>query len=221
MKLVKALTLVELLIASSIFVVVMVTIYSAFHSGIFGYRNIEETLDVYQTARSILGRINLDLRNSFAYSEDETKFVGEKNKISFLTLVDTYRQDKIVQDYAFVFYGIGKYKTFLTTENQLKVIAKRFSCKLGDDNKLMRLCRKNQEALKEDSEIQPEEMADNVEKLNFTYFYFDTADSKLKEKDSWDHPKNLPVAVKVSLTIKAKIEQKFERTIYLPLAKVK
>lgn len=197
MKLVKALTLVELLIASSIFVVVIVTIYSAFHSGIFGYRNIEETLDVYQTARSILGRINLDLRNSFAYSEDETKFVGEKNKISFLTLVDTYRQDKIVQDYAFV------------------------SCKLGDDNKLVRLCRKNQEALKEDSEIQPEEMADNVEKLNFTYFYFDTADSKLKERDSWDDPKNLPVAVKVSLTIKAKLEQKFERTIYLPKALVK
>lgn len=197
MKPVKALTLIELLIASSIFVVVIVTIYSAFHSGIFGYRNIEETLDVYQAARSILERINLDLRNSFAYSEDETKFVGEKNKISFLTLVDTYRQDKIVQDFAFVFY------------------------KFEGDNKLLRLCRKNQEALKEDSEIQPEEMADNIEKLNFTYFYFDTADNKLKEKDSWDASKNLPVAVKVNLTIKAKIEQKFERTIYLPLAKVK
>jgi len=28
----------------------------------------------------------------------------------------------------FILYGIGKYKTFLTTENHLKVIAKRFSC---------------------------------------------------------------------------------------------
>ncbi|MCX5715091.1 MAG: prepilin-type N-terminal cleavage/methylation domain-containing protein, partial [Candidatus Omnitrophica bacterium] len=68
MKKTKAFSLVELLIASAIFAVVMVSIYSAFRTGIFGYKNIRENIEIYQSARFILERINLDLRNAFAYS---------------------------------------------------------------------------------------------------------------------------------------------------------
>ena len=139
----KALTLVELLIASSIFVLVMTTIYSAFHTGMFGYRNIDENINVYQTARLILGRINLDLRNSFVYSADESKFEGESNKLRFLTLVDSYQGNQIVQDYAFVSYEWEK-------------------------NKLMRVCRKNKESLNEESEIPSEEMASDIDGINFS-----------------------------------------------------
>ena len=198
MKKYKALTLIELLIASSIFVVVIVTIYSAFHSGIFGYRNIEETIDTYQAARSILGRINLDLRNSLVYKDDDTKFSGSQNEICFLTLVDKFGQDRLLQELAFLSYKLEK-------------------------DKLMRLCRKNQEALKENSEIQPEEMADNVE-IKFEYGYKPQGKDEIEFKTSWPSPdipdgqKLLPVAVKVNLTVKEKGEQKFERTIYLPLA---
>jgi prepilin-type N-terminal cleavage/methylation domain-containing protein len=204
-------TLVELLVASSIFVVVMLTIYSAFHSGIFGYRNIEATIDTYQTARMVLERINLDLRNSFAYSQEESKFQGKNNELSFLTLVDSYQyqEDKIIQiqDYAFVSYQL-------------------------ETNKLMRLCRKNQEALKEEekSEIQPEEMASGVD-IEFEYgdiYTGPTGQQEIKFKKSWaveladeklaDEKRVLPQAVRVNLTIKGKAEQNFARTIYLPSA---
>lgn len=191
----KAFTLVELLIASSIFIVVMLTIYSAFHTGIFGYRNIEEAIDTYQAAGQILGRINLDLRNSFVYAANETKFEGENNRISFLTLVDSYQEDNAVQDYAFVAYTL-------------------------EGNKLMRLCRINQDSLNNESETEPEEMADNIG-IIFTYFYIDPddpANSSLKEKDLWDDKLKLPVAVKINLTVKGKTESNFQRTIYLPLA---
>lgn len=193
-----AFTLIELLIASSIFVIVILTIYSAFHTGIFGYRNIEETITIYQTARQILDRINLDLRNSFAYSNNETKFIGNPKDITFLTLVNTFSEDRIVQDYAFVFYKL-------------------------EGDKLMRLCRKNKEALNENSGILPEEMASGVE-MTFSYFYIDSPNNSLKEKDLWnaqDKPEEkqkLPVAIKVKLTIKNKIQQEFERKIFLSLA---
>lgn len=200
MKNAKALTLLELLIASSIFVVVMVSIYSAIHAGVFGYRNIEETLDTYQAARSILERINLDISNSFAYQDGNTKFSGNEKELSFLTLVDTFRGDKITQEYAFVSYKL-------------------------EEDKLMRLCRLNQESLNDKSEVQPKEFAFNVE-INFKYGYIPAEQQEIDFKKSWaidsdEEKKALPLAVKIDLTVKGKAGQKFERTIFLPLAKIK
>lgn len=192
----KAFTLIELLIASTIFMVLMVTAYSAFHTGIFGYRDIEENIDIYQAARLILERMELDLKSSFPYSATEAKFSGSKNEMSFLSLVDSFNKDKISTDYAFISYKL-------------------------EENKLLRLCRKNQESLKEKSEMQPDEMAGNIKELSLNYGYIDPADNSLKfDNDSWgdtlDEQKTLPVAVKVNLVLKAKAEYSFERTIFLP-----
>jgi len=188
----KAFTLVEILIASAIFLVVVMTIYSAFHTGVFGYRNIQETIDTYQNASRFLEQLNLDLRNSFAYSKEETRFVGNKGDISFLTLVNTFTQGSISPDYALVSYKV-------------------------QDNILMRLCRRNKESLNEKSEIKPEEIASDLQDLSFTYGYIDPVDKTFKFKDSWglepDEQKNFPQAVKVKLTLKNKAE--FQRTIYL------
>lgn len=192
----KAFTLIELLIAVSIFSAVVVTIYSAFSSGIFGYRNIEENISIYQEARMILERINLDLRNSFVYSSDDTKFVGNKDGLSFLTLVDSFRGSVMVPEYAFVSYR-------------------------SEANNILRLCRKGKEALREKSEVEPQLMAEDAV-LSFEYGHKTSADSEIEFKDSWglsdipEEKKTLPLAIKVNLTIKGKIEKEFERTIYLP-----
>lgn len=189
----KAFSLVEALIASSIFVVVMTTIYSSFQAGIFGNKDIEENINIYQTARQILEQINLNLRNAFSYSADESKFTGEKDKLSFLTLVDSYQEEKILQDYAFVSYELQ-----------------------GD--KLMRRCRRNQEALNDKSEIEPEEIGSYVDEIIFSYGYIEGGSQDLKWKDFWDGKTKLPLAVKVELSLKNKIKHDFVRTIYLPLA---
>ncbi len=192
-------TLVELLIASSIFLIIMMTVYSSFHAGIFGYKNIEETVDIHQSAGQILERINLDIRNSFNFSEIQSKFSGNKDKIKFLTIIDTYDSDKIIQDYAFVSYQI-------------------------EENKLTRLCRRGKESLNDNSGIQPEAMASTFKAIAFSYSYSLKGQEDIKWKDTWaaagDSPeeqKILPSAVKVKLTIKNDVEHSFERTIFLPL----
>lgn len=198
MKKFRAFTLIELLIASSIFVVLMASIYSAFHSGIFNYRNIEKTLDIYDAARSVLERMNLDLRNSFAYGSQDgnTKFTGTKNELSFLTLADTFSEDAIRTEFAFVSYKL-------------------------EEDRLLRTFRKNQGALNEESEVQPEEMASNVD-VKFEYGYIPKGEKDLVFKESWpgqDNPeeqKALPEAIKVKLTLNKRTEQGFERTIFLP-----
>lgn len=186
-------TLVELLISSAIFLVVALTVYSAFYAGVFGYRDIQENIDTFQLARHILERINLDLRNSVVYSQDETNFRGENNALSFFSLVDRFFADKIIQDYAFISYKL-------------------------EGRRLMRLCLKNQEILTHKPEQEPQEMDSNIEDLSFSYGYIPVGSQAMAWKDLWDDPKALPVAVKVKLTLKNKVRQDFVRTIFLPSA---
>jgi prepilin-type N-terminal cleavage/methylation domain-containing protein len=197
MKKFRGFTLVELLISSSISLVLMITVYSAFHTGIFGYRDIEDRILAYQAARLILERINLDLRNSFAYSEEETRFTGSGNEIGFFALVDTFSQNNSSKDYAFLSYQV-------------------------QDNRLTRLCRKNKNSLNEKLEIQPEEMADGLGSLSFEYGFLDPTDKSLKFKDTWatksdaeNERKTFPAAVRVKLTLGEKVNQDFQRTVYL------
>lgn len=187
-------TLLELLISAAIFVVAMVSIYSAFGAGMFGYKDIEENIRISQAARQILERMNLDLRNSFAYSDSDAKFKGERLDISFLSVLDSFSKDEITQDYAFISYKL-------------------------EGDKLMRLCMKNQEALKETSEIGAEEIAAAIEELFFSYAEIVALGDTLEWKDSFgEAQKTLPAAVKVKLTLKSKVKEEFERTIYIPLA---
>jgi len=80
-------TLIELLITVSIFSVIALSLYSVFNTGLFSYRRIKESLSVHQAARKIFSRISLDLKNSFAFSDVEARFVGKGNEIAFLSLV--------------------------------------------------------------------------------------------------------------------------------------
>lgn len=185
-------TLIELVLATAIFTVVAAGIYSAFASGLFGYRNISGTIKAYQGARLILERINRDLRNSFAYSKEDARFIGREKELSFFTLVDSYKEKETVKEYAFVSYGLK-------------------------DNKLFRLSRENTAALTEDSGVEPVEMPAELSKLSFTYFEFNPEDNSLKEIPQWTDAQGLPAAVRVDLAVKTeKGEVPFERMIFLP-----
>ncbi|MFH1355020.1 MAG: hypothetical protein ABIH19_02605 [Candidatus Omnitrophota bacterium] len=187
----RAITLLELMITASIFVGVMLTIYSAFHTGMFGYSDIEENIANHQKARLILERVNLDIRNSFVYSSQDSKFTGNINYLGFLCLVDKFEKEEIRQIFAFVAYQL-------------------------QGNRLMRLYRRSNDALNEDSVIEAEEMASEVKELSFSYGYTQDGSREVLFKDFWEDKINFPLAVKVRLVVGGKTEQEFERTIYLP-----
>ncbi len=197
----RSFTLVEVLIASLIITVVMITVYTAFGSGIFGYRNIEDKITVYQTARSILEHLNQDVRNAIVFSSTQSMFEGSSDKVSFLSLVDSYKTDRLRGSYAAVSYYY-------------------------EDNKLMRLCRKGSEALNIESDLtKPQEVGSELD-IRFEYGYLQINAASAQEivafKDSWgyetqEESQKLPVALKVRLTVKGNPDEVFERTIYLPV----
>lgn len=193
MKIRHGFTLVELLIAASIFGVVLVSLYSGLHTGLFGFRDIERNIEVYQAARGVLSRLDQDLKNAFYYGENESRFEGGPGQVSFFTLVDAYRAGKVNQDYAWVSYQF-------------------------QDNKLMRLCRRNKDSLNKESTTKEEEFASNV-KIEFSYAGIDN-DQSLKWTDKWTASEQtaLPVAVKAKLTFSAQPDKTFERVIYLTMS---
>ncbi len=186
----KGFTLIEVLIASVVFVVVMLAVYAAFSTGLFGYRTIEDRLSLYQGGAQILGQLNSDLRNSFPYSENDVKFTGTKDRLSFLTIANVFSSGMFNQDYAFVSYKL-------------------------ENNKLFRLCRLNQQALNAAAEVEFEEMISDIESLFFSYAVLGADGKTLEWKDDWSDSKVMPAAVKINLILKGKVRQDFTRTIFL------
>jgi prepilin-type N-terminal cleavage/methylation domain-containing protein len=181
-------SLIELLIASLIFTVVLTVVYSAFNTGMFGYKSIEKRLSVYQKARRVLDRASLDLRNAFGYSDTQIKFIGSGDRISFFSIV---KGRESARNYARVSY-------FMQEDN------------------LMRLCLLNQQSLKGDHGLNPQRLASGIEEFVFSFASISTLDASLAWKDSWDDPKKFPAAVKVKISFKENPHKSFSRIIYFP-----
>jgi prepilin-type N-terminal cleavage/methylation domain-containing protein len=86
----RGLTLVELLIAASIFSAVTVSIYAAFSTGVLSYRKLDASFEVYQGARVVLNRLESDLRQAFAYRRADSAFQASRQKIDFLTTAEEF-----------------------------------------------------------------------------------------------------------------------------------
>lgn len=196
------LSLMELLIATSIFAIIILSIYSAFQTGILSYRKIDSAFEVYQTARIILSRMELDLKNSFAYLEGDSKFSGDRQILSFFTIIDSFENEKL-------------YSNICRLKYEVK------------DGILKRTCYRGLDALKENPDVEPEELTSEIKEVRFEYALTSTDPDKLCDwQEIWPPDNNkkntLPLAVKIKLVLieKAKPEEKaveFNKTVSLPL----
>lgn len=190
-------TLIELLIATSIFSVVILSLYSAFHTGILSYRKIDSASIVYQNARIVLNRIELDLKNSFVYSDTDSRFKGDTESVEFFSILDTF--DKEGNIYSHIC--------------QIKY---EFS-----DGILKRTCYKGLDALKENPSVEAEELSFAVNEVSFQY---ETDKANEPSQEFWpkDNQKSiLPLAVRIKLVLIEKLKQEenpieFNKVISLP-----
>lgn len=193
------LTLVELLIASFIFSMVAVTVYASFHAGIAGLRRTEKAIASERRLRIVFERLNADLRNAFAFSDQESGFTGYPAGLKFFTLADFYRDEAMGREYSCVAYYL------------------QAGC-------LMRACCRGKASLDCGSGSPAEEMADQIQAIRFSYGYRSTTAATLSFRDTWVSQgteggvKFLPVAVRVAIVAADTPSITYERTIYLPLA---
>jgi prepilin-type N-terminal cleavage/methylation domain-containing protein len=193
-------TLIEILIAITIFSVVALSLYSTFFSAIAVWRRSEALNRVYQEARWSLEVIANELHNAIVldYTDrypDFTAFEGSSDKISFLSLSDS---------------GIKQISYLLENENS-EYSLKRQETAFTD-------------ALQNYSKEQLIETFTNLAcegglKFSYAYSAVDSEDDVVWQ-DNWQDDQNLPKGIKIELALRnpsspdAKIT--FNKTIFIP-----
>lgn len=176
-------TLVELLIAASIFSLILISLYSAFQAGILSYKRIDSAFEVYQAARIIFNRIESDLKNSFLYSADESRFKGEAQAIEFFSAIDTFEKGSIYPGACRIKYAFK-------------------------DASLKRFFYQGADAFKEGLDSQGEDLSSDIKEVSFQYACLaDTPEKPYAWLESWPQTtdvsqrKIIPLAVKIKLSL--------------------
>ena len=206
-----AFTLVELLIVTAIIAILALSLASAFWTGVLSYKKIDSAFEVYQAARMALQRIELDLKNSFAYFPENSQsenyqFRGEAHTLEFFSVIDSYDEGAMYTDICRIKYALS-------------------------NGALRRTCYRGLDALKKELAVEGEELAPRVKEISFQYAY--PADSRNDSDNPYDWsvvwPKNetqknlLPLAVKIKLSLIEKGKQgkdyivEFEKVVAIPL----
>ena len=185
MKNIRSFTLIEVLISTAIFAVVLVAVYSAFQAGTLSYNKIDSAAGVFQPVRVIFNRMELDIKNAFVYGKDDAQFHGTAQSLDFFTVVDSFDENgKISPNLALVKYEFS-------------------------DNKLKRTCLVGLDALDANSTQASQDLLDNLEDFSIEYaFRTLNPDNPYEWQKSWpkesddNQKKNLPLAVKITLSLR-------------------
>jgi prepilin-type N-terminal cleavage/methylation domain-containing protein len=199
----KAFTLIELLIAATIFSIVVLSLYSAFSTGLLSYQKIDAAFGVDQAARILFNRMEQDLKNSVTYTDEDYKFIADSRSISFFTVINTYDR-----------------------QGNTQPVFSRIKYELSTDT-LKRTSFMGLEALKREGQAQGKESNFSVRDITFRYIATGNAEQPLVTQDVWPkddaQKKIFPLAVRIKLSLieKGRRGQEtvvdFEKIIPLPL----
>lgn len=195
-------TLIELLIALSIFAVVAIALYSTFSAGIAVWRRSSEGRDAYQNVKFIFDDITKDLKNALYLGKNEESmyaFSGASSEIIFMTLEDTSSEEegpqKEIVKLAYKYDG-----------EQSELIRLRADISTGFDIK------------RGEKEI----LFKNIEEFKFEYCYDSgDEDNPYLWKDEWENEDiRIPRGVRITVLTKVgkteKKTSKFIKTVFIP-----
>ena len=188
----KSFTLIELLIAITIITLIVLSLYSAFSTGILAYKKMDSAFESFQEARIILNRLEADLKNSFAYSKESSSFKGNSQTLDFFNVSQIYNKDKQYSDICRI-----KYELF--------------------GSSLKRTAFTGLTALTEDENVKPQDFSNSIKNINFEYAYINEGEKKdIIWQNAWpqkdEQAKQLPLAVRVKLLF-INTEAKQQKTI--------
>lgn len=200
----RSFTLIEILIALSIFSVMMFGIYHVFSTGLSTWEKAGESMDIHQKARQTLEFISKEIRSSFlSPREEEIKFIGrdkkeeeiDQDELTFFTLFSPHSREEM---------GIAR--IVYTLEKDLN--SEKYS-----------LLRKETSAIgksifaKEKSQI----ILSDVAGFNLRYLNPDN-----EWKNEWDSSEALPERVKIDLALRGKNgeEKKFSLLTNIPVNEI-
>jgi len=180
-------TLIELMLVSVIFSLLILSLYSASRTGLLSQEKINAAANLYQKSRLSLSLMEAELKNAFVYAEVGSRFIGSPESMEFFSILEAYdKEGKISSNIGRVRYEIL-------------------------DHCLTRKASEGILALKAVVEEEGESFLSEVEELSLQFAALSTVPDKLYEwQDFWpkdediEQKKQLPIAVKIKLVLKQK-----------------
>jgi prepilin-type N-terminal cleavage/methylation domain-containing protein len=201
--LLRAFTLIEILIGLIIFSIIAISLYSTFFSGTSIWRRSEDKNRLYQEARWSLDTMAKELRNAiiFHYGENYPNFLafrGTSADISFLIATDS---------------GIKRIRYFIQREEQNQDITvfslKREELSLIDS---LQATGTDKASIERFSDL----VAENG--LKFSYAYGSPDD--IEWQDTWKEKEYLPALIQIKLLLRnprnPNLETEFNKRIFIP-----
>lgn len=231
----KGFTFIELIIALTIFAIIALGIYSTFSTGLNTWRRGEDANRLEQEARWALDKMAKELQDAIIYNygqsyPDTQLFLGEKDKISFLTL--TYSFSTKLSEIKRITYSleVPEYGTIYKT--QMGTRGKRPSRILahyGQSEASLNSLQRKEETLvqslqsQEQSSIKSEALTSLVKSdgLLFSYAFkeMEEAGETITWKEKWEDSAKLPKGIKITLILQnpknPAEEAIFTKTIFL------
>ncbi|MFA5059227.1 MAG: prepilin-type N-terminal cleavage/methylation domain-containing protein [Candidatus Omnitrophota bacterium] len=225
----RSFTLIEMLLALSIFAIVALSLYSVFSSGIRLNKRSNDVNAIYREMRWSLGRIAEDLENVVFYDfsgsyPDKTAFDGRSNEISFLAA--TSKGLKTVR-YSAQPLGFGSVHQVIigkhSTENQ-KIVSQYQEEEVArhafvrEELFFIDDLRSGQEK-NSTKEVLSSNLQENGLTFSFAYLQGEGESAKIFWNNSWDKP-YIPSGIRVRLTfVNPRDPQEtvaMEKEIYIP-----
>ncbi len=202
-------TLLETLLAITLFAIVISSSYGIFSMGIQIWKRSQGRSLVERKATLALERMGQDVRNAIftvssgeaGLSQAEPEFSGNEKSFSFPAIVAASdKKGRVMNQYGAVIYEWNS----------------------GGD-----LCRRAKSAtdlyLRRDSECRV--LAQGIKKLKFEYLLYQRITKSLSWYNSWDLKDGMPQAVRVNLELEEKMKgerrgivKKYQRTFLVPVA---
>ncbi len=202
-------TLIETLLAVTLFMIVMVSAYSVFHMGIQIWKRVTGALPVQRLALTALERMGEDIRSiqPIQPAPKGVVIVQKKHDFKFQGSGESFLMSAIlpVQDSS----GADSF--------QAGGLGYAFKSSAGE------LCRMTQNAsqLYAGEEPSCRVMLSGIQKLHFQYWIENPITKSFSWYDAWDTSESLPQAFRVEMEIKVKSRKnaeplRFERTFWVP-----
>lgn len=198
------LTLIELLLALTIFAIVAVAIYAVFSTGIISWRKGESAISLFREIRLGFDMISREIRNQTSYNG--SKLIGQADELYFTSLIPFPEEGK--REY----YRLARIRYFLEDEGEDKVT-------LWREREWTPSLEGAMEGTEGSSEIDKMRLFQHIKSFDFQYGRKEMEEEKiiLNWQTDWEDKEKALLAIKINLELKINGESKnLNKVIYLP-----
>ena len=194
-------TMVELLIALTIFATVAIALYTAFSLGVSVWRRTESGIDLHQDVRVKLERVAKDLRGAVVYSG--IPFEGEQSRLVFASVVmhSDPEAEKRYPQICKIVYSVE------TDEESKSLLTRVVAGKESGFDEESTLAKRNP-------------FFGNVEEFSIKYAYAGEEVTEHDWRDSWEG-EGMPRGIEITLSLQDPTEEKskldFKKKIFIPI----